>query len=298
MFANPTVELVVETLTYIGLAFLLFLIGRIVFSLTHQKISLKEELVKKDNFAFALSNIGYYVGLLITIGSVIIGPSYGLLTDILDILAFGFLAIILLNISSFVNDKLILRKFSVSKEIIVDRNAGTGVVHAANYIASGLIIFGAVYGEAINFFPDSKIGFLLSGVLLALIFWGVGQLVLLLTSFVYNMILPYDIHDQIEKDNVAVGVGYAGAIVAIAILISHAVAGDFYSWTEHFIKIGIEILIGFLLLPLIRLFTDKVLLPGENITDEIVNQEHPNVGAALIEAFAYISGAMIITWCL
>ncbi|MEL7119813.1 MAG: DUF350 domain-containing protein [Bacteroidota bacterium] len=298
MLENPTVELVVETLLYVGVAFALFLIGRLVFSLTHKNINLKQELVKKDNLAFALSNIGYYIGLLITIGSVIVGPSYGLLIDLVDIVVFGLLAIVLLNLSSVINDKLILRKFSITKEIIEDQNAGTGVVHAANYIASGFIIYGAVYGEGVNFLPDTAGGFLFSGILLALLFWGIGQVVLLITSYVYNMILPYDLHDHIEKDNVAVGIGYAGAIIAIAILISHGTSGDFYGWTDHFLKIGAEVLIGFILLPVVRWITDKVLLPGENITDEIINQEHPNIGAAMIEAFAYIGGAVLITWCL
>ncbi|MEM7109994.1 MAG: DUF350 domain-containing protein, partial [Bacteroidota bacterium] len=38
--------------------------------------------------------------------------------------------------------------------------------------------------------------------------------------------------------------------------------------------------------------------PGQNLTDEIVNQEDPNCGAALVEAFAYIGGSVLITWAL
>ena len=34
------------------------------------------------------------------------------------------------------------------------------------------------------------------------------------------------------------------------------------------------------------------------LTDEIINQEKPNVGAALVEAFAYIGGSVLITWAL
>jgi len=44
--------------------------------------------------------------------------------------------------------------------------------------------------------------------------------------------------------------------------------------------------------------TDKVLLPTVKLTDEIANQEVPNVGAAYIEAFAYIAAAFIIYWCI
>jgi hypothetical protein len=33
------------------------------------------------------------------------------------------------------------------------------------------------------------------------------------------------------------------------------------------------------------------------ISDEIVNQEIPNLGAGLIEAFAYIAASFLIAWC-
>ena len=56
--------------------------------------------------------------------------------------------------------------------------------------------------------------------------------------------------------------------------------------------------IGLLFLPLVRWLTDKILLPGRNLTDELINQEKPNTGAGLIEAFAYIGGSVLITLCL
>ena len=121
---------------------------------------------------------------------------------------------------------------------------------------------------------------------------------MVLTSFVYNLILPYDIHEHIEKDNVAVGVGFAGAMIAIANLIRFGLMGDFYDWGETLGEVGIEVGIGLILLPVVRFLTDKILLPGQKLTDEIVNQEKPNVGAAVIEAFAYIGGSILITWCI
>jgi len=108
------------------------------------------------------------------------------------------------------------------------------------------------------------------------------------------LITPYDIHEHIEKDNVAVGVGYAGAMVAIAILIRHGAQIDADTWLEVLENLGLETGIGLLMLPLARMLTDKILLPGRKLTDEIVNQEKPNVGAALIEAFSYIGGSMLI----
>lgn len=286
---NELIVSVIEALAYIISAFFIFFIGKLAYGFTHRNIDVKSELVDKDNLAFSVAHVGYFIGLLLAVGSAIVGPSNGLLIDLMDICIYGLLAIILLNLSVFINDKIILRKFSVHKEIIEDRNVGTGVVEGASAVASGLIIYGAVVGEAVN---------LTHGILTALIFWAIGQCLLIITSYVYNWITPYDIHEHIEKDNVAVGIGFAGSLIAIANLVRFGIQGDFVGWSEMLGTVGIDVLIGLALLPLIRLITDKILLPGAKLTDEIVNQEHPNIGAALIEAFAYIGGSVLLTWSL
>lgn len=296
--SNENLALALDTLIYLASAFILFFIGKKAYDITYKNIDIKSELVKKDNLAFALTNVGFYIGLLLAIGSVIIGPSAGILMDLALIFIFGIQAIILLLFSAIIMDKVILAKFSTTKEIVEDQNPGTGVVVAANFIASGLIIAGAMVGDTVDFFPEMVGGKTISGIISATVFWITGQLVMLLASWVYNLITPYNIHEHIEKDNIAVGIGFAGALVAIAVLISHATSGDFYSWQEHFIKVAVEVVIGFIFLPVVRLITDKILLPGEKLTDEIVNQEKPNIGASIIEAFAYIGGAVLITWCL
>lgn len=286
---NEYTSFIVHAIGYLVMAFVLFVIGRVTFQFFHRDIKVVPELVEKDNFAFSLSYVGYYVGLLMAIGSAIVGPSNGLMQDLNDIAVYGFLAIILLNLSALINDKVLLRKFSVKKEIIEDRNAGTGIIEAANFIGSGLIIFGAVTGSSAN---------LISGIVTAIAFWLIGQVIMILTTRVYNMITPYDIHEHIEKDNVAVGIGFAGAMLAIANLIGFAIRGDFLGWSDMMIDVALEVGIGLLFLPLARLMTDKILLPGRNLTDEIVNQDKPNLGAALVEAFAYVGGSILITWCI
>lgn len=286
---NKIVVMVAESVTYVIGAFIMFAIGKVVYDLIHKKINVKEELVEKDNFAFSIAHTGYLAGLLLAIGSAIVGPSNGIVNDFIDMGVYGGVSIILLNLSIIICDKVILRKFSVYKEIIEDRNEGTGVVEAAVAIASGLIIFGAVSGEGTG---------LVDGIFTAVVFWAVGQVVLIVASLIYNFTLSYDVFGEIEKDNVAVGVAFAGVLVAIANLVRYAVSGDFISWVDSFSKLGIELIVGLLLLPVVRFLADRVLLPGRKITDELVNQEKPNVGVALIEAFAYIGGSVLIIWCI
>lgn len=270
---------------YLISAFALFFVGKVVFDRINRSYQLNEELVKKDNSALAIAMVGYYFGLTLSIGGVIVGPSAGLLEDLIDILLYGPLAIILMNASAIINDKFILYKFNNTKELIEDQNVGTGAVECAVYIATGMIIFGAISGQDGNFIT-------------AIVFWGLGQLALILTGIIYNLITPYDIHSHIEKNNVAVGVSFAGALVGIGNVIRHAVSGDFQSWSENLsIFLGFTIM-GLIFLPIIRFLSDKVLLPGENITDELVHQEKPNIGAAFIEAFSYIGASFFIVWSL
>ncbi len=244
---------VLAALVYLSCAFILFFIGKLVYKLFHPSIDVKEELVEKDNFAFATAHTGYFIGLLLAIGAAIVGESQGLIPDLINIAIYGGLSILLLNLSILINDKIILRHFSVRKEICEDKNTGTGVVEGASAIASGLILLGAVVGDG--------------SWITAIIFWAIGQILIIISTWIYNLILPYNVHVEIEKDNVAAGVGFAGAMIAVANLIRFALMNDFESWSDSLSYIGIDFLIAIILLPVARFLADKILLPGQKLTD-------------------------------
>ncbi|MBL7212112.1 MAG: DUF350 domain-containing protein [Desulfobacteraceae bacterium] len=274
----------VSAAIFIIVFFIFFFIGKVINDLLHREYKLNFELVEKDNAALALAVVGYYFGLVLAIGGTIAGPSAGLVEDLYDLVIYGILSIILLNISWFLCDKLILYKFRISEELIRDHNQGTGVVSAGISVASGFIIYGAVSGEG-------------GSIWTVLVFWALGQALLILAGLVYELITPYNIHEEIEKDNVAAGVSFAGALVSIGVIIGLAGEGDFTAWSIDLpVYIGFAVL-GLILLPIIRLLTDKVLLPTVKLSEEISAQEKPNLGAAYIEAFSYIAAAFIINWC-
>ena len=279
------VDELLTSLIYLLASFLVFVLGHWTFRLFRIGYRIKHELVERDNAALALVICGYYIGLICCLGGVVSGPSAGLQEDLTDILVYGVLSVILLNVSALLNDSLILSRFRIRKEILVDKNCGTGVVEFAVFVASGLNIFGAVYGQGGNIYT-------------VLAFWSLGQLVLITIGRYYNLITHYDIHDHIENDNVAVGVGFAGALVATGILLRAASAEDFISWFDNLFFFGVYILIALVLLPIARVFTDRVLLPGRSLADELVKQENPNLGAAFLEAASYVGSAFLIVWCL
>ena len=265
---------------YLAVVLVLLVVGKLVYDGLHRRFVLRTELVEKDNLAVALAVAGYYLGLVIVLGGVVSGPaSFSLVDDVIGLVIFGLLGIVLLNLSAWINDKVVFSKFDNEKEIVEDRNAGMGAIEGGNYVAVGLITAGAMSGE----------GGLLSG----LVFWVLGLVALIVAGLLYDKITSYDLHEQIEKDNVAVGVAFAGVLVGFGNIIRLAGDGDFVSWNESLTEFGYYTVVGLILLPLIRIFADKVLLPGASLSDELVG-DPPNLGAGVIESITYLAASMLI----
>ena len=280
MSLDQMLDQILRGFTYLAVVLVLLVIGKLVYDGLHRRFVLRTELVEKDNLAVALAVAGYYLGLVIVLGGVVSGPaSFNMFDDVIGLVIFGVLGIVLLNLSAWINDKVVFSKFDNEKEIVEDRNAGMGAVEGGNYIAVGLITAGAMSGEG--------------GLLPGLVFWVLGLVALIVAGLLYDKITSYDLHEQIEKDNVAVGVAFAGVLVGVGNIIRLAGDGDFVSWNESLTEFGYYTLVGLILLPLIRIFADKVLLPGASLSDELV-QDRPNLGAGFIEAVSYLAASMLI----
>ncbi len=277
-----------DILTFIGyFVTFIFLIaeGKIAFALFNRKININAELVDKDNTAFIISYAGYFAGLVITVAGVFLGPSSGFYEDIIDIIIYGNLGIIMLFFASVVNDKIILRKFSIYKEIIEDQSPATGVVLAASYISSGIVLMGAISGEGGN-------------VLTAIVYWIIGQFALILFTLLYEKMARFDVHKEIERDNTAAGVAFAGIMVAVSLLVNEALMGDFESWIITTEKIGTDLALGVVFLPLTRFALEKILLRKRTFAQEISQQTVPNIGLGILEGVFYILCAAVVVSCI
>ncbi len=272
---------------YSGIAYLLlFVIIFFIAKLINDFLvpyNVDEQLVIHDNPALAVSLSGYLLAVIIIYIGALLGPGEGLGLDMLNIGGYSFLGIIFLNFSRFINDKIILRKFSNTKEIIEDRNIGVGAVQFGSYIATGLIIAGSIHGEG-------------GGFLTAIVFFLLGQLALIIFSEVYNFITPFDIHVELEKDNNAAGVAFGGTLVALGIILLSALSGVFEGWKSNLIYFGVDLIVGCVTLPIFRLFLDKVIIAKSDLNHEI--KEDRNIGAAILEMTIAIGFASIIFFVL
>lgn len=272
-------------LVYLAAVFVLLVVAKLVYDRLHPRFVLRHELFERDNLALALVVVGYYLGLVLALGGVLAGPSNGVVNDLIDLGLYGLLAIVLLNLSGWINDKLVMRRFSNEKEIIDDRNAGTGAIELGSHVANGLILAGALSGQG-------------GGLLTALAFWAVGQAVLILAAWVYDAVTSFDLHAEIERDNVAVGVAFAGVLIALGNVVRLGVEGDFESWGGNLGELALYVGAGLVLLPVVRFVTDRLLVPGVSLSSELVQTDAPNVGAGAIEAFSYVAASMLLAWTL
>lgn len=272
-----------EPFIYMLVCFALFLLGKLLYQLLHRGVDVDAEMVDKDNLAFAITQVGYFIGLLLAITGTMAGSSHESLTqDLLLTFAYGAAAIVLLNVAIIVNDRVVFSALELKKNIVERGNVAVGIVEAGNSIANGLLICGVLSIEA------EHAGF-------ALGFWVAAQLILIVVAVVYNKITPYDVFKKVYTGNAAVAVAFAGFLIAMGNIIRYVIETEHDELTDSAAAIAIQLGVALLALPIFRWLTDKLLLPKRSITDELVNQEVPNVGVGLVEAFAYISASTLIT---
>ena len=164
-------------------------------------------------------------------------------------------------------------------------STGTGATMAGSYLATGLIVSAAVGGEGS--------GEWWSGIVPSVIFFLVGQVVLVIAGLWYQVITKYDVHKVIGEDNnAAAGIGFGGFLLAIGYVVRAGMLGPSESLGSDLVAFVIYVVVALVLLTIGRIITDLVFLPKAKISDEIGSQG--NVAAAAIVAAVYVTIAILI----
>jgi uncharacterized membrane protein YjfL (UPF0719 family) len=274
---NP-IDDIIRAATFVAMYFILFLLAK-WFKDAFISYKINHELTKTDNLAIALTMSGYYLATAAIFVGALFGPTQGYKTDLLLVGGYSLLGLGLLNISRWFNDKIILREFCDTEELVKEHNVGVGAVQFGAYLATGLIAAGAVSGQG-------------GGVLTSIVFFVLGQLSLFLFSLIYEKLSPYNIHEELKNKNSASGVAFSGHLIALAIIVMNAASGDFVDWKKDLTGFATASIIAFIFLPVIRLVMDRLVVPGDSLGREI--KEDKNIGAGFLEATIAISFAVIL----
>jgi uncharacterized membrane protein YjfL (UPF0719 family) len=275
-----------EGAVYIITVFIVLYAAKLLYDL-FTPFSVNEQLTEKDNKAVAVSFSGYMLGVIIIMlgifnsGTVVegeISTKLDLARDLLATIIWGILGIFLLNLSRIVNDKMLLSKFDNVKELITDQNIGTGAVLWGSYIGSALIVRAAVSGESTQWLAD---------IISTLLYFVIGQIGFIVFGWVYQKISRFDVHAEIEKDNISAGVAFGLSLTAIAILLS-----GYLTSYNSLLGFALWFVIGLIVLLASRYIVDKLMLPGALLDEEISNDQ--NWGAALVEGSLAVGIALLM----
>jgi len=257
--------------------------------------SFKRELSEKDNPAFGVNLAGYVIGVMVLImGATATGTDE--LSHPVDIAIFGTLAVLLLRLGAVVTDKMILPSFSVWKEITEDRNLGTGFVTAGTFIATGIILNGALTGESSG---------ILMGILTTVGYFVFAQFVLVGAAFIYRRFIKYHHRDGTalgvlnelrDNDNPAVGLSFAGFIVGVSLVVSAGTGGaditSLRALSDALITLLFSSVLGVAAMLAIRPFIDRAVIPYAPIGDEVGEQK--NLAIAGVNAAFYVGLGLIL----
>ncbi|VAX35361.1 hypothetical protein MNBD_UNCLBAC01-44 [hydrothermal vent metagenome] len=279
---SPVMDLLdSRSVMFVFLSLALFYIAKKIYDMV-TSFDLNHELVDVDNKAVATSFMGFLFGVGIVIYGVLgdssnTGNTY--LSDLMSTALWTCLGIVLLVFAGWANDKFVLYKFNSEKELVQDKNVGTGAVQCGAFIASALIIRACLTGGESDW---------LTSLVLTLIYFDLGQIFLVIYSYFYQKVTSYDVHEEIEKDNAAAGVSFGMSLVAVGVFVSAYIEKN-----DSVPGLIVWFMIGVLLLLVSRYVVDKIILPGSLLDSEI--KEDQNWGAALIEGSVAIILAFILT---
>lgn len=276
-------------LGYVAVALTFLLTAKVVYS-WFVPYSLKKELAQVDNPAVGIVFSGYLVGVICVICGTLAGAGFNasesphFLLELPILIFYGTLGVILLILTGFVNNRLILKDFFSYKSLVESSNKSIGVIAASVYLSTGLIIAGGIHGSM------DPVSVLVSHV--------IGQSALLVFSVFYQWVTKYNEKIEIgEKRNLAAGFSFGGNLIAYSLILMKAVsATDVVFWEYRLRYFGYYALLGGLLLVLLHIINERIILPEVKLSDEIVNDQ--NINAGLLDAVTSIGAAAILIFSL
>jgi len=241
----------------------------------------------ESNAAGGIVRAGYLCGAAFVAASAIRGCVHGedWWADLLWTAVFGGSALVLLWAVGSLGIRVLLRS-SLPGEI-ARGNLAAGVAAGAHYAATGLIIAQCLYGDDL-----ATLG-------ISIVFFVIAQATLHLFVVFFRALTLYAEDQEIMGENVAAAVSYAGAMLAIALIVGHAVEGDFEGWGVSLRSYAVALASFVVLYPVRQLGVQTLMLRQPfalrgGALDRLVAQER-NVGVSAVEAVSYLATAVLLT---
>ena len=269
-----------------GAVVVLLIIARLANQfLMHERMT--DALTQRDNPGIGVALAGYLFGVIMIITDVLSGPGHAdWVKDAMWVGIYGVGGILFLIFVSTIELRWILSKDALKS--CREGNTAAGIAIAGSYIATSQVIAATVSGEGSG-----------GTFVTAIVFFLVGQITLLLVTVLFRVLTSYKDTEEILKGNVAAALSYAGVMIAVSIIVSNSIRGDFTDYETSLKDFGFAMIGVVALYPIRQFLVQGILLGagfklyGGALDDEISRDK--NVSAGVIEAMTYIAAAILAT---
>jgi uncharacterized membrane protein YjfL (UPF0719 family) len=260
----------------------LFRIGR--------KVASPDKAVDKDfsekNAARHLLDVGQVLGVFMVAAAAVKNCVQGkdFTEDVIAAGSFGVLGLVLIALMGRLGTQLLLRSKLPAE--IARGNVAAGLAAGSHYVATGIVAAHAIAGSKLR-----DVG-------LSLLFFVLAMAALWAFVTLFRALTTYDDAEQIQGENLAAALSYAGISISVAIIVGCALDGDFVSWETSLKGFGTILALALVLYPVRQLFVQTLLLGapvalrGGRLDTGIGTDR--NEGMAALEAATYVATALTV----
>ncbi len=285
-----------ESILFIGVTLVaMLMIARLVNQFIF-KASMTEVISKEDKSALGIALAGFLFGVVQITAEVLAGEGHqSLLVDAGLVALWGLGGITLLTLLSLFGFKL-FHGVDYTQEV-QKGNVAVGIVAAARFIATSMVIAAAVSGE--NTTGSSASMTEGSAALASFVFFLVGQLTLIVVTWLFRFLTSYDDAKELASGNIAAALSYSGLMIGIGIAIHKGIKGEFIGYAAGLLSYAKSMSVVIAFYPIRQFLVQGLLIGGSfalygGTLDQEISRDR-NIAAGTIEAMAYIGTALLIT---
>ena len=266
----------------LGSILALLVVARVAFGLLCrlEGYSFTHEIVENDNPAMGLRVGSLLLAVIITFLGVMHPSGISWKEDVQILLTYGLLVILLLLSSRWVNDYGILYGFRNNQEVVNEQNTAVATVEAATYLATALIMSGALAGWEGGFW-------------ISVAWFAIGQGLLIVLALLYRLFVP-GVFAALDGHNLACGISLGGFLLAGGLALHGAVSGPVVGWTADLNAVAL-FMAGWLVVMLVaHVVANRLLLPLARLRTKVMQDR--NVAAGVAEAVVFVGVTLVYTW--
>jgi hypothetical protein len=260
------------TATYVAIVLFFMLAGRLASDL----LSGSKRSDHHATLAGSLRHGGLYLAVAIAMTAALQGNPSGFVADVLEVLRDGVVIVIALVAAQKLNHWCIIPGVD-NDRAVADGNTAVALTEFGSYIATGMIAAASFGGGEGSWMT-------------AIVFFALGQLVLIAGFWAQERLLPGSFVDGVIAGREGAGVAVAGVLIALGVILRASIAGPFLGWGASLRGLGAYAVGGIAFLVAFQEIFAYVFVKRRHVEDQ-----YHSVGTSSVVACGQIAIALVIS---